>query len=109
MTESEFQGAVIDLAHLSGWRVAHFRAARTAHGWRTPTSADAAGFPDLVLVHAERRQVLYRELKSERGRLTFEQAEWRRTLTAAGQDWALWRPSDWSSIVARLSFGSVTP
>lgn len=105
MTEAEFQKAVLDLAKLSGWRVAHFRPARTAHGWRTAVAADGAGFPDLVLAHPDRGAVLFRELKSERGRLTFEQHEWGRTLTAAGADYAVWRPADWPSIVARLSFG----
>ena len=73
--------------------------------WQTPVAGDGAGFPDLVLVHPDKRQVLYRELKSERGRLTFEQHEWGRVLTAAGADYAVWRPADWPTIVARLSFG----
>lgn len=106
MTEAEFQSAVIDLARMSGWMVAHFRAGMNRRGrWMTAVAGDGAGFPDLVLVHAGRREVLYRELKSERGRLTFEQIEWGRTLTAAGADYAVWRPADWPTVVARLSFG----
>lgn len=105
MTEREFQDAVADLARHCGWRIYHARPARTTQGWRTAVSYDGAGFVDLVLAHPVKRAVLFRELKSERGRLTFEQHEWGRTLTAAGADWAVWRPSDWSSIVARLSFG----
>jgi hypothetical protein len=46
--EQSFQSVVIEVARLTGWRVAHFRAARTAHGWRTPVTADGAGWPDLV-------------------------------------------------------------
>jgi hypothetical protein len=30
--EQSFQSVVIEAARLTGWRVAHFRAARTAHG-----------------------------------------------------------------------------
>lgn len=36
VTEAQFQAAVVDLARLAGWRVAHFRPARTSHGWATP-------------------------------------------------------------------------
>lgn len=48
ISEAELQSAVIELARTLGYRVAHFRAARTAQGWRTPVEADGAGFPDLV-------------------------------------------------------------
>ena len=83
---------VTELARVLGWRVAHFRAGRTSHGWRTPVSADGKGFPDLVLV---RERVLYVECKGELERLTAEQAAWRDWLTAAGAEHAVWRPSDW--------------
>lgn len=110
MTEADLQKAVLDLAKLSGWRTAHFRPGMNRRGvWQTAVAGDGAGFPDLVLVHPVKRAVLYRELKSERGRLTFEQHEWGRTLTAAGADYGVWRPSDWPSIVARLSFGRARP
>jgi len=50
------------------------------------------GFPDLVIVGAER--VIYRELKSARGRVRPEQRAWLDALTAAGQDADVWRPGD---------------
>lgn len=50
------------------------------------------GFPDLVLVG---RRVLYRELKSTRGRLTSDQQKWLDRLTSAGADADVWRPADW--------------
>ena len=50
MSESALQDNVIELAHVLNYVVAHFRPARTAHGWVTPVSADGKGFPDLVLV-----------------------------------------------------------
>ena len=34
MTEADYQKAIIELARLLGFKVAHFRAAKTAHGWR---------------------------------------------------------------------------
>ena len=67
-SETAFQQQVIDLAHYTGWVVAHFRAARTEKGWRTPVAADGAGFPDLVLVNRSQKRVLYVELKSEDGK-----------------------------------------
>ena len=81
MSEQELLEAVIELAHLYRWRVAHFRPARTEHGWRTPVAADGAGFPDLVLV---RDRVLFVELKSARGRLSVEQQDWLSALGHAG-------------------------
>jgi hypothetical protein len=98
-TEAQFQKAVIDLARHTGWLVAHFRPARTEEGWRTPVSADGAGFPDLVLV---RDLVLYRELKSEKGRVRPDQQRWHEALATAGADIAVWRPSDWPAIANTL-------
>jgi hypothetical protein len=51
VAERDFQSAVVPCARLFGWRVAHFRAAQTKHGWRTPVEADGKGFPDLLLLH----------------------------------------------------------
>ena len=74
MSEEELQGGVIDLARLQGWRVAHFRPARTEQGWRTPVAADGKGFPDLLMLRHPRLLVV--ELKSDRGRMTPEQEQW---------------------------------
>lgn len=111
LTERGFQARIIDAAHLFGWRVAHFRPARTASGgWVTPVSADGAGFPDLVLVNPTMpdSEILYREVKTDRGRLTGEQAEWGAWLEARGGNWGVWRPQDWGSIMRTLSHGRVT-
>lgn len=51
------------------------------------------GFPDLVLVG--RGGVLFREIKIETGRVATMQKFWLASLTAAGQDAGIWRPSDW--------------
>ena len=48
------------------------------------------GFPDLVAVC---RGVMFRELKSEKGKLTKAQQEWLDALTNAGGDAGVWRPS----------------
>lgn len=98
--EREFLEQIIELAHLLQWRVAHFRPARTATGWRTPCQADAAGWPDLVLVKGNR--LLFRELKTSTGKLTAAQRDWLAALEAAGQDAKVYRPGDWPDIEREL-------
>ena len=92
VTEADFLGQVIDLARLLGYRVAHFRPAMTARGWRTPVSGDGAGFPDLVLVG--RGRVIAAELKREVGAVTADQQAWLDAFAAAGIEAFVWRPRD---------------
>jgi hypothetical protein len=63
VSERDFQAAVLEAARVFGWHVAHFRPARTAHGWRTPVAADGAGFPDIV---ASWRRLLRRPRETDR-------------------------------------------
>ena len=107
MTEAELQRCVIRAARLLGYRVAHFRPARTTRGdWRTPVEADGMGFPDLVL--AGHGRVLFRELKGNRGTMRPEQARWLDVLRAAGADAGVWRPADWrdGTILSELREGT---
>lgn len=99
LTEQQFQGQVIDLARTLGWKVAHFRPAQTARGWRTPVAADGAGFPDLILV---RDRVIAAELKTQTGRVKDHQADWLQAFTAAGAEAYLWRPNDVETIIETL-------
>lgn len=98
MSEDDLKEAVIDMAHLLGLKVAHFRPARTIdrktgkETWRTPVEADGKGFPDLVIVGPG--GVLYRELKSGTGKPSPEQVAWLSGLTGAGADAGTWRPID---------------
>jgi hypothetical protein len=101
MTEAELQRQVLQLARLCGWRTAHFRPARTAHGWRTAVAGDGAGFPDLVLCRG--RQLLFVELKADKGKLRPEQETWIRALREAGAEAYVWRPRDWPEIDRRLT------
>lgn len=95
MPERDLQAAVIELAQLLGWKVAHFRPAMTKSGnWVTPVAADAKGFPDLVLC---RNSVLFVELKALKGKLTREQADWGAALLYANAAWLEWNPADWYS------------
>lgn len=98
MSEDDLKKAVIDMAHLFGLKVAHFRPARTIdrrtgkETWRTPVEADGKGFPDLVIVGPG--GVLYRELKSATGTFSEEQDMWLAVLKRAGQNAEGWRPAD---------------
>jgi hypothetical protein len=106
LTEADWQSRVIDLARLHGWRVAHFRPARTAQGWRTAVAADGAGFPDLVLVRGS--SLLLIELKTDRGTVSSAQRAWLDALAQVpGALVDVWRPGDWP-VVQRV-LGTAAP
>jgi hypothetical protein len=100
VTEAAFQDQVIQLAHVYGWRVAHFRPAQTAKGWRTAVAADGKGFPDLVLV---RDRLIVAELKARSGDTTPDQEAWLHATRQAGVETYVWRPDDLPSIGAVLA------
>ena len=82
MSEKQFQKAVIDLAKWTGWLAYHTYDSRRSE----------PGFPDLVLVHPT-RGVLFRELKTMKGRVSAHQRKWLDKLALAGADVAVWRPN----------------
>lgn len=94
MIEAELLSNVVDLAHYMGAKVAHFRPALTSKGWRTPVQGDGTGFPDCIIITADRR-LLIRELKSGRNKPTKEQADWITRFRLAGVDAGVWTPADW--------------
>ncbi len=87
MTEKELQAAIRDACAYAGLLCYH-----TYDSRRSPE-----GFPDVVAVGPY--GVIFRELKSERGRLTQHQQLWIERLTAAGADADVWRPADWPECV----------
>lgn len=97
--ERDVQESIIHLAHAFGWRVAHFRPARTDQGWRTAVAADGAGFPDLVLV---RDRVIFAEVKRGGQHPRPHQVEWLNGLSSAGAEVYVWTLSDWDEIVEIL-------
>lgn len=105
-SEQAFQDAIVDLARTFGWKVAHFAAARTNHGWRTPARYDATGWPDLILVHPE-HGIIAAEVKSVGGKPTTEQTDWLKLLRRAGIAADIWRPTDGDQIARTLSAGRV--
>ena len=107
LTEKQFQGQVLDLARLFGWRAYHTFDSRRS----------AAGFPDLVMVRDGR--LIFAELKATAGRISADQFAWMQALQEAeeyanpshpGVDvyddgkpkipvrYCLWRPADWAEI-----------
>lgn len=107
LSESDFQKQIVDLAHLYGYAVAHFRAARTAQGWRTACQFDAEGYPDLTCVNPIQKRVLFVELKARGKKLSPEQEKWRDMLLAAGAEWYTWQPQDFDQ--AQRIFAALTP
>ena len=99
MSEAELQSRVLELAALYGWLACHFRAATTGRTylnkkgelselWLTAIQG-RPGFVDMVLARDGR--VLNCELKTTKGKLTFEQELWAQAL---GDSYRLWRPAD---------------
>lgn len=97
MSESVFQSKVISMAKSLGWEHYHTHDSRRS----------VAGFPDLVLVHPQKGWIIYRELKTETGRVSQAQWHWISMLRACRQDVDVWRPSGLldGSILRDLSAG----
>mgnify|MGYP001569186068 CR=1 FL=1 len=90
MSERELSQSVVDLARVLKWKV-H----RTWLSIHSP-----AGMTDLIL--ARKGQLLFVELKSEKGKLSPAQLEWIDALHTVGDfnegvRTYVWRPSDWHS------------
>ncbi|MYA99280.1 VRR-NUC domain-containing protein [Candidatus Poribacteria bacterium] len=90
-TETQFHAEVVAMAKMMGYLVYHTYDSRRSE----------PGFPDLVLVGRDR--ILYRELKTETGKLSPAQKNWGEQLQASGGDWDVWRPSDMPEIIKELS------
>lgn len=105
LTESAFTRQVIDLAHLFGWKVAHFRPGMNRRGqWQTAVQGDGAGFPDLVLVNRRLGRVIFAELKVK-AKLTTAQMDWLFWLEPCNVEAVVWRPEDWPDIERTLNPG----
>lgn len=95
MSESDLQRAVLELAKRLGFKSAHFRPGKTTRGrWITAVQGDGAGYPDLTLVGHGR--LVFVELKSAKGRVSREQAEWITALEGVPAiEVHVWRPQHW--------------
>lgn len=109
-SEAAFQQQVVNLAGYYGWRCYHTHDSRRSQ----------AGFPDLVLVRGP--ELIFAELKTDKGRVRAEQQLWIRDLeqvstaialdleqldhdSQACVDVYLWRPADFDELHARLARG----
>lgn len=90
LTEEAFQQRILDYCRLRGLLAYHTHDSRRS----------VAGFPDLVIVGGDR--ILYRELKTNGGKLSADQEKWLVRLKAAGGDASVWRPHQWDLIVSIL-------
>ena len=97
LTEKAFMQQVIDLAHLYSWLCYHTYDSRRS----------APGFPDLGFCHVARGEFFLAELKTQRGRLSRVQATWIAALRAASVECYVWRPSDFDTIVTRLTGAAI--
>jgi hypothetical protein len=85
ITEAQLQRDIIELCSWHHLLVYHTHDSRRSR----------RGFPDLVIVGP--RGVLFRELKSETGKMEPDQTCWGQGLAESGANWAVWRPGDWHS------------
>lgn len=88
VSEAAFLDQVRDLAQLRGWATYHTH--NSLHS--------EPGFPDLVLVSARQHRTIFAELKKQNGVVSGSQRIWLNALAAAGNEVALWRPSDMEEI-----------
>lgn len=95
MSGKALQGAIIDLAHTKGWKIAHFHNVTNARGFTmTPVAADGKGFPDLILV---RERLIAAEIKGTGDTIREDQVKWAEWLAAAGVPCYLWTVKVWRS------------
>ena len=110
--EYQLQSQIAELATILGWEHVAFRAAFTkGRGWRTPgTGTMAKGWPDMTLVRARDRRLIFAELKgSKAAKLMPDQERVLDVLRSLDGSWAdhdsrvtievfVWRPDDWPQI-----------
>ena len=95
VSEAQLQSSIIEAAGYGGWL--HFHVSRSDLGRATP------GFPDLVLVHPTRKELLFVELKSSKGKLRPEQVVWIDALKDVEFiSVGVIRPADADELIARL-------
>lgn len=137
LSEPAFQSQVLGLAAFYGWRTYHppDNKPTVTRGGRVVRQRVTPGYPDLTLVRGA--ELLFVELKAEKGRLDPAQREWLDAFRVVGDrvvevtsrdllcseplegehggepgycpavEVHIWRPSDWPVIEKRLARGRV--
>ena len=90
VTERELQRVIVDYIYRGRWDYYHTANPRFS----------LRGFPDLVIIRPP--EILFVELKAERGRVSPEQKAWLDQLEACGLETHVWRPSDIPEAIERL-------
>lgn len=90
MTEKQWQELVVRLATYCQWTHMHvYDSRRSDPGW-----------PDLVLCRPP--ELIFVELKTDKGRVSTAQQEWLDRLTVCGMEVHVWRPRDLDAVHRRL-------
>lgn len=89
MSEADLQAAVLAMCRWMGLLVYHTHDSRRSQ----------PGYPDLTI--AGPGGVIFRELKTARGRVSDAQKRWLQVLGAGHADAAVWRPADLAEGVIR--------
>ena len=90
VTEKEWLATVLDIAHTYKWMCYHTHDSRHSE----------PGFPDLLILGHGR--IIFTELKTAKGKVTYYQEVWITGLRNAGQTVYVWRPSDVDEVHAVL-------
>lgn len=85
MAEAELQSAIVELLGFLKYDWYHTRDSRGSN----------AGFPDLTVWGGRHNRLLFAELKTQKGKISAQQADTLRGLANAGQHVYIWRPYDW--------------
>jgi hypothetical protein len=95
MSEKQLVKHIKNAAETFGWLFAHFVATKTKGATFTNVQGDN-GSPDIIL--ARRGVVLHIETKTQRGKLSEAQEQWR---DAMGASWRQWKPEHWPDEITR--------
>ena len=90
LTEDEFKDQVKALSKICGWLYYHTYDSRRSD----------AGFPDVTIARCG--VLLFRELKTDTGRVSTSQQAWLNAINSAGGNAKVWRPRDWDEIERTL-------
>ena len=99
ISEASFMSQVKALAYQYGWSLHHAQPSMTRTGRYITTGSP--GFPDIVMAHP-RGGLIFAELKTEIGKLSYAQMNWRAMLVPHAECY-VWRPRDLQTIAERLA------
>src|SRR4030095_1363109 len=100
LSEVQWERWVVRVADLYGWKGHHDQ--HSEGNVRGVGRADSYGWPDWTFVKPG-VGIMFRELHTETGRLSSAQRMWHLWLHEAGADVAVWRPSQWQTVIDTLN------